>query len=378
MPWSLDQIERDWLRGARIAYPPEAVVKAFDVVERWLGRAWIEGSRAHPWGSSWGAAPTLHIVRIGLMLTSLEGVAGTNDLIARVRRDERAALAELTAIYLVRNRHPSALLELGPEVALSSGLRRPDFCVRRTPEDTWAYVEVAQPDMSEAEQRVRAVMTRLTEPVQAIKKAFALEVFLRREPSEAELEVLTQRVRDLCLLEGTHVEDLPSGLGLLLLNQSDPGRIVLADHPGEENRPRLGMATAIAGGTESPRHIAVRIAFSDERAERFLTEEARQLPNDAPGLVMVGMSGTPGGFRSWEPLLRRRFQPTMHTRVSAVCLFEGGLVPTPGGEKWLPQTKLLLNPHARLALPQWIAESLTEAGAEHEQLLGRRKEKGSG
>jgi hypothetical protein len=48
---------------------------------------------------------------------------------------------------------------------------------------------------------------------------------------------------------------------------------------------------------------------------------ATQLPNDAPALIMVEMLRAPGGFRLWEPILERRFQPTAHTRVGGMGLF---------------------------------------------------------
>jgi hypothetical protein len=128
--------------------------------------------------------------------------------------------------------------------------------------------------------------------------------------------------------------------------------------------PRLGLAQAIGGGTEPHRHIAIRMAYSDERAERFFRREARQLPKDGPGLLVIQMSRAPGGFKSWEPLIRRRFQPTINTRVSAVCFLGGGSVLTPDGEKLLPETKVLANPHAAFPLPQWIGDCLTRAGEE--------------
>jgi hypothetical protein len=67
-------------------------------------------------------------------------------------------------------------------------------------------------------------------------------------------------------------------------------------------------------GPDVNRHVVVRIAFTDERAEEFLRAEARQLPTDAPGLVMIFPGGS--GWKTWEPVLRSRLQPGMHTRVS--------------------------------------------------------------
>ncbi len=193
---------------------------------------------------------------------------------------------------------------------------------------------------------------------------------MRREPTEPELAAVSDRICEFCKLDGTHQEELADHLGLLSLNYSEPGKVVPQDHPGEPNLPRIGMARAIVGPGEPNRHIAVRMAFADDRADEFLRKEARQLPKDFPGLIMVQMSRAPGGFKSWEPLLSRRFQPALHTRVSGVCLFSGRLLPTPEGEVWLPQTKMIKNAHSGFVLPAWIVDALREAEAEFERHAG--------
>lgn len=133
------------------------------------------------------------------------------------------------------------------------------------------------------------------------------------------------------------------------------------EHPGGPNVPRLGCAKFVSGPAESHRrHIAVRMAYADDRAEEFLRRKAKQLPTDSPGLVMVQMSHAPSGIRSWEPILRRRFQPNFYTRVSAVCLFRSGHEWTPGGEAWIPETKLIPNPNACYPLPGWIMDALSQ------------------
>ena len=75
---------------------------------------------------------------------------------------------------------------------------------------------------------------------------------------------------------------------------------------------------------------------------------------------MVQVSRATGAFRSWDHLLQRRLQPNIHTRVSGVCMFRGGLEPVDGGEAWVPEVKLVVNPHARLAMPPWIAEAMNK------------------
>jgi hypothetical protein len=111
------------------------------------------------------------------------------------------------------------------------------------------------------------------------------------------------------------------------------------------------------------------LAFSDERAEEFLRKEARQLPEDAPGLIMVEMSAVPGAFTVWEPLIRRRFQPAIHRRLGAVSLFRGGMITKEGGAAWTLDAKTFTNPHARILMPSWIVDTLGEAEGQFRKII---------
>jgi hypothetical protein len=355
--WTWEEINTDWLLGNQLALPAGEVVAAFNRADRVLGREWIAASRIHSGFPVRGTSPTLHVVTTGQMLASLEGASGTDELIKKLRSGDASAFAELTAVHLIRSGEPDATIELGPIAQVGERNRKPDFRIRQGGE-SWIYVEVTQPDVAEAQNRVLAIMERLAALLQPIKKGFALEVFLRREPTDNELNTLAGLVPHFCLLEGDQSKDLVE-LAILTLNASAPGQVVPHDHPGEPNIPRLGFAKVVYGPDEPHRHIAVRMAYADDRAEDFLKKEARQLPNHSPGLVMVQMSRAPGGIKSWEPILRRRFQPNLHTRVSAVCLIQSGLETTPDGEAWIPEVKVISNPHARIPLPKWITDGLS-------------------
>jgi len=365
MAWTYEDIQRDWLAGNRIAVAPADVVAAFDRCERVLGREWTDQAR----GNRTGTAPTLKVVSMGQELAALEDVAGSEQLVEKIRSGDPSAIAELRAIHLLRSQGGTAV-ELEPLVRASDADRKCDFRIQRNSEG-WAYVEVTRPDVSEANARVESLLQTIIDQVSSIKKVFTLEVFLRREPTEEEAASLFATSLDLCAAENAAQaicrRELVADLGFLILNQHPAGQFVLNDH-GEEPVPRLGAMKAIVGPGEPNRHVAVRMAYADQRAERFLTREARQLPTDAPGLILVEMLKAPGGFRSWEPVLQRRFQPAMHTRVGGACLFSSGLVPTPDGEAALYQTKLILNQHARIPLPEWIATTLEGAGRRFELL----------
>lgn len=357
--WTFEEISIDWLLGGKLALTPEEIVAAFNRAEQVLGRAWIEASRTHSGVQVRGIQPTLSLVTAGQMIANLDGVLGAVELIERLRSGGGSAMSELTAVHLIRSGEPKATIELGPIARVGQGNRKPDFRLRREA-DPWTYVEVTQPDVAEAQMRAEAILNRLADLVQPIRKSFSLEVFLRREPTDSELNALADLVPKFCLLEGDQSKDL-EGLAILSLNASAPGLVVPLDHPGEPNVPRLGCAKAVYGPDEPHRHIAVRMAYADDRAEAVLRREAKQLPNDSPGFVMVQMSRAPGGIKSWEPILRQRFQPNLHTRVSAVCLFRSGHQPTPDGEAWIPETRLISNPQAHFPLPAWITDALSKA-----------------
>jgi hypothetical protein len=329
-------------------------VDSFETVERLLGRNWINAQRFQSGVVVTGTAPTLAVVSMGQRLRVIENRPGAQELIERVRIADRASLAELTAIYLAC---PSDVeMEIEPHVAVGDRNRRPDFRLR-TPGEDWIYVEVAAPDVSAAQARAQLILNRIGHLLAQVPRGTAVEVFLRREPTDDEVGVIAGHVDGAMQSRVAGIYNVQD-LALVAVNQSPPGQIVVHDYD-EEPRPRLGVARSEVIAGQTTKHIAVRIPFTDERAEAFLTSEARQLPTTAPGLLMIDMSGTPGSFKAWEQLIRRRLQPKQHTRVGAVCLFEAGLLMTSQGENWVPQSLYISNPYARFSLPDWLRTRLS-------------------
>src|SRR5262245_59352934 len=240
--WTWEQIEREWLGGGKIAVSPEEAVAAFDRVETLLGADWIKGSRGLT-GTASGLSPTLSVVNMGQLLAVLNGVGSTEPLLDKIRRGDHSAFAELTAIYLIRSGRPESGVELEPEVTVVGRNKKPDFRLSLTGEaDT--YVEVTQPNLSEEHEQAQRTLHQIAGTIEGIKKGFALEVFLRRVPTDAEAETIRSRLPVFCTQDGVHREDLGE-VGFLLLNQDPPGGIELRSHDGEENRPRIGTALAI-------------------------------------------------------------------------------------------------------------------------------------
>jgi hypothetical protein len=181
MSWNYDEIAQEWLGGSVIAVPPEEVVAAFDRCEQAFGRDWISQSR----GTIVGASPTLHIVTMGQRLASLAGVGATEQLLEKLTRRESSAAAELHAIHLLRSTERTSL-ELFPKAIVGGREREPDFRIRRD-DDLWVYAEVTHTDISEAYERAHVVLDTLSAVIESITRPFDLEVFLRREPTDAEV-----------------------------------------------------------------------------------------------------------------------------------------------------------------------------------------------
>ena len=348
MQWSIADVEDKLLNGrvATIALPDATILDAINRVEQELGSDWITAR-----SSSHGLAPTMDIVGTGLRLACLGGVIKADELIGQIRRNEPSADAELTAIYLFRSYAPTASVELYPEV----GTRRADFRVRRNSE-VWTTVEVTQALTSKEEERIRVILRQITDALREMDVQFVLEIQFCRVPSAAELEILCPRLPEFCRLTGQQNARLLDGLGYLFRDETDIGRLRFHEIPELADTPMTGLAMFQGGGPGGgPHHqVAVRIPFSDTRAERFLKDESKQLPKEGPGLVMIAGPSSRNELRVWDQLIQRRFQPSMHTRVSGVCLFAGGMAPVGAQYDWTLRAHLIGNAHATAALPAWM------------------------
>src|SRR5207253_10226970 len=110
--------------------------------------------------------------------------------------------------------------------------------------------------------------------------------------------------------------------------------------------PMYAMARTFQVPGQSTKQVLARMPFSDQRAEDVINSEARQLPNDTPGLIMVEVTAQPTALSSWEALAQRRFTATQHTRVGGIILFMHATQPVDQGLAFLPHIKLITNPDA--------------------------------
>lgn len=358
MGWNYSDIVDDWLSGGKLDFLPDVVVEAFDTVDRVLGPKWIQRSRMQSGTVSRGSAPTSKVVSMGLRLATVEDLSDTKDLIDKLRRGDSSAGSELTAIYLLRARH-SFTTDLYPDVMVGSKKRVPDFRIL-SDEGEPVYVEVTQAVASQAQKEASAIMSQLASVVPQVSKSFALEVLLNKEPDEVEMDILQRRILEFCQLEGAHQEELRD-LGRLLLGETAPGRIVLTDRHQGSGPVQLMLFSAMKGPGEPHRHIMVTMPFSDERAGHMLREEARQLPTDSPGLIIIDVSGTAISPAEWGKLIEKRLHPGQHTRVSGVAIIQNAPHEQDESGQLSFSGRIIFNRHAKYDLPDSVRTTLTNS-----------------
>jgi hypothetical protein len=83
--------------------------------------------------------------------------------------------------------------------------------------------------------------------------------------------------------------------------------------------------------------------IDDIVAKEILKREAQQLPKQYPGVICIDTSSVSCGYKNWIPLIKRRFQPKINKRISAVLLFSISL----SNEKSLISGRFLKNIYAK-------------------------------
>jgi len=106
--------------------------------------------------------------------------------------------------------------------------------------------------------------------------------------------------------------------------------------------PHSHYATFIEKGMKGTAGLYI----DDIVAKEILEREAQQLPKQYPGIICIDTSSVSCGYENWIPLIKRRFQPKINKRISAVLLFSISL----SNKKSLIRGCFLGNPYARYSV----------------------------
>jgi hypothetical protein len=234
-------------------------------------------------------------------------------------------------------------LELYPQVAG----RVPDARIRVTPRQPWKYVESSQRGMSKIRSGAELTMQRISERAAHSFPGVHSKIALLRQPEAPELRRILEWLESLPA-SGSQLEDL-AVLSLEPIETATEADDVLHQHVPE---PRL-FTTQIVAGASAAKATAC-IGIEDTGAETMLREEAKQLPAAESGILILDISAMIDGIGVWEPLVRRRFQPGIHTRVGAVVLTQWYR----GARGRQSESIVLANPHATFPIDSDIIEKL--------------------
>src|SRR6266851_7618561 len=113
MPWTFEEIEREWFGDAHLAWNQGDVVRAFDFAEQLRGRDWVLGNEVDPRlmafpgvGRRGGYQEFLRVYWFGKRAASIVGAHGAEAFIQRLIANDPSTSEEASAIHLLRARNP--------------------------------------------------------------------------------------------------------------------------------------------------------------------------------------------------------------------------------------------------------------------------------
>jgi len=320
----------------------ERATRAFNGIADLFDRVWIEKFL----NNSFGRPHVMHLTSLWENWLDVRDLQGADELHRKWSLGAYREGVEAELFVIANLRRWGAKVELFPPVN-----NRVADCRFRLDSD-WVYGEVSQRGISKVRSDARVILGRVATAASAVISGKHGYVAIFRVPDSSELERITSWLENIKDDEETRLDDLA-----LFFTDSidssvhDEGRLAeLVPEPRYFNTYLKMDPAAPAKGTAC-------MGVSDENAGKVLRDEAAQLPKDGPGVVFLDVSGIIGGVKEWSPLIQRRFQPNINTRISAVALYETGL--TVAGPKY--EGQILVNPFAKNALIQSLIYPLQSA-----------------
>lgn len=347
MPYRWQDILQDWSLGGSVDYEKEDVVNAFNDVERIMGPKWL----GLAFGQSRGTMVAIQIIDLGMTLKTIESIPNASKLISKIRnllpktifhgnrhkkpdpsvilssnRLHELAHSLQVARLIAHYRRHSFEVEVEPELPVRTEIKRPDFRVRY--DKTWVYVEVVCPGFSKEAQNVNKILARIANVNKKLRMDRVAEIFLFKDPSDTEINQIISKCRQLAEKDIQPQEYIMGNTAQIFTNPWNQERLPKFTPAVEEKRPILGIVEFEIKhdkGVAHGRKCNVKMPITDERAQKILYKKSRQLSKTNPGLIVVGVSGVPGGLKRWPELIRRRLQPRLNRRISGVLITESAV-----------------------------------------------------
>jgi len=332
----------EWCLGVPPATSPEECIRALHA----LLHHWPEHAQTLIAAQTRGLAVVANAIDMGLILADTANLPGVGHVLSRLRAGERSTFSELAVA--------AVLLRLGfsPALGMPAGQKVPDLAL--TVRTTTVYTEVIAPDRGQIEKDAIDKITTIASSLLAVATGANVELFLDCDLENLDIALLTSAVADASFTD--QPIELPS-FGRILKRPFSFPPVVSPSIASGTPRTVLGAARSVVDGT-SGALVAVRVAVFDGRAKRLLTAELHHLPKSNPNIVVINAGNVPGGINDWVPVLRNCFQPTRNTRISAILLYQTGVLGNPLDvhRAW----QMLVNKFAANPLPAELLDALSK------------------
>jgi hypothetical protein len=331
----------EWCLGAPPVSSPDVCARALHA----LTEHWPEHVQALVARPTRGLGVVLGAIDLGLVLADTASLVGFGPVLDRLRAGERSAFSELTV--------GATFLRLGflPALEVAVEGKVPDLVL--TVGSTLVYAEVIAPNRSEIVKAATDQISEIAGAMLAAGPGGSVELFLDFDPDSVDAATLSRTIADSPYIE--QPMEIPS-VGRFVKRPFSFPPIVTPTIDSRTSGTVLGVARAIVEG-ENGALVAVRLAVFDGRAKRLLAGELHHFSKNSSNVLVIDSGGVPGGVSDWVPSITRCFQPNQNTRISAVVLYQAGIIGNPLDfhRTW----KVLPNPHAANPLPKVLLDALT-------------------
>ena len=201
-------------------------------------------------------------------------------------------------------------IEIEPSIVVGNRNRVPDFRLRRSGE-AWLHVEVTAADLSASAERARDAANQLVAALNRLPNGVSVQVRFRREPTREDLLTVEQELSGVTAEEANGAKDLVHAV----IHVSRVSSSIAPIGSDEQDRPISGSALARFENGTTTATLAVRIPYTDDRAQQLLDQEARQLPEEGPGLVCICAHGV----NNWIPIIEVHFRRPSEGESAASC-----------------------------------------------------------
>lgn len=307
---NFQEIKKDWLLGVKSGYSAREISGGFDTVTKLLGQSFIENK----WSGQRGIAVVNQIVGLGLDLKLAVNIKGFDKLKGRLldNNTREIAVSELAAAAsFARAEILAEFYPLNPDKDGELEMKL------QTTKGEIIFVEVVSPKT----QVWQGFLLKIINPIQKIAAAMQdirLEIYLydilNKEEQIELFNICKKIIREGKIGIEKHYDDKYH----IFLSHADTIKIDSAEKKAEEQT--SFFATNLTQSNGHKNLVTLGVPFADQRAEQILKQEYHQLTSSYPNIIIIDVSGVPKGMENWPTYIKRRFQPNINRKISAVML----------------------------------------------------------